>query len=1375
MSDKVKWTSEQSAAINAAGRAVLVSAAAGSGKTAVLVERLTRLLTDINNPLSADSIVVVTFTKDAAAQMKTKLANALGERLCSEDITEEEADHISLQLALLPSANISTIHSYCFRLIRENSGITGVDPAFAVIDENNEKNIILKAAENAFENYIKKSPEKMKILTDFFCGGEKNIGKLTDIILDLRDKYLTLPFPRDKMDELVRYYKENSVNFSPGKGVAADYLRLAARRMENAANAAKCLAAYIAKVREKLPESEKENAKLLKNIEAAADTVNSDHSLFKKLSDDLAEEISEIFRGKKNTCSLFDPPTPVKAGKEKTDKKGAVSYSAKTIPAIKFERNGEEIDISSDIKEVRKLYYKDASDFYEFRDSGAGAPAGTPLRFTEEQIKSDFRKHGEILELLFELMKDVLDRESDLKAERNVLGFSDAEQLTCALLCRRDGEKLLPTEAAKNISDSISLVMIDEFQDSTEIQELIFRMLSKGGSAEAPGSNFFAVGDVKQSIYRFRSAEPELFTKSLKESVPYDDEGETPSHILLRRNFRSSRPVVDFVNRFFTAVMSERRGGVDYGEADSLVCGRESSPCKEFPAEIIDITDKYAWDTAQARAAAVAAAAKKNGDTTGNEDGSDGTAEVPEKLTSEARAAAEAAAAAARINQIISENPGVRPDDFCILSRTSNNFPIYARVLAEEGLKTVSPAKTDLLEAGETLAVIDLLRAVDNPWKDVPLMAAMMSPLFMFTAEEMAQIRLFGGNDGNGGGNDSGSLYGRIANVSRTEDESAADISSRCSDFLEKFGRLREYALTHTSQEMILHIYEDMDYGAVTARSEGGREKSANLDALRNAAAALDSSGDGSVASFVRRADVLKSSGIGMPVQRSAGCNAVVIQTIHKSKGLEYPYVFLCGSDRAAHGRESAYCFYPTSGVGLDITAAAGKGKNSRERLRYKTLPSCTLKALKQSSEQDEDIMLLYVALTRAKERLFVTRQRGGGESKKSIASAILSEGAKYCGEAKRDCAAIAQSCLADIIASGLAEFELSEEVSRYDPAVGTVRLIVPGEKGDRGDISDNVNRESDGISEEKMGENREEKNAEAVDSRIYETVAGLLGNRSGSSYEPIPAKLTVSQIAKNLAAKKNLADENLANEKLTDKKQETPGEVPAASAVTSLVFGEPEAEELPFYFSDSGFFPEIDSYDPLSAEGGEEEIIRPVSGKLTAADRGNAYHAFMQQADLFKLHNADGKEAAIRSEIEALAHKGAVTKAQAECIDPKIIEKFIRSRLFLRMMKEGEFMRERKFLVKISDLGLDDDDLKVYNNTEGMLQGVADLIFREGDGYVLCDYKTDRTEYPGVLVNRYRRQLGLYAAAFSLILDAPVKEALIYSFSLGEEIRVKL
>ncbi|MCM1578653.1 MAG: UvrD-helicase domain-containing protein, partial [Ruminococcus sp.] len=538
MPEKINWTAEQTAAINAKGRAVLVSAAAGSGKTAVLVERLTRLLTDINDPVPADSIVVVTFTKDAAAQMKDKLTNALNERLADGDTSEEEAEYISNQLSLLPSADISTIHSYCFRLIRENAGLAGVDPAFAVADGEDSKDIILKAAQEAYEELIKNSPEKMKLLTDFFCGGERNINKLTDTLLELRDKFLALPFPRDIMDGIVKYFKDNAEELSPGEGVTGEYLKLARRRMKNAADAADCLYAYLADVKKNLPAYCKEDKKLLDNISAAAEVVAGDSSLLKKLSDNLERETEEIFSEKTNACSLFDPPVPIEAGKRKTDKKGNVSCSVQKIPAVKYERDGVEIDESAKIKNVRKLYYAAVSDFYEFKNSGASAPAGTPMRFTSEQIKSDFKMHARMTEVLFEALKALMDKERELKARANLLGFSDALQIACGILCKKEGDIITPSETAKTISENTSLVLIDEFQDSSRIQELIFRMISKGGDSKTPGSNFFAVGDVKQSIYRFNSAEPELFVKNLKNSVPYDGEGDSPSHILLRRNFR---------------------------------------------------------------------------------------------------------------------------------------------------------------------------------------------------------------------------------------------------------------------------------------------------------------------------------------------------------------------------------------------------------------------------------------------------------------------------------------------------------------------------------------------------------------------------------------------------------------------------------------------------------------------------------------------------------------------------------------------------------------------------------------------------------------------------------------------------------------------
>lgn len=1310
------WTDEQKAAISASGRAVLVSAAAGSGKTAVLVEKLLRLLTDRENPVSADRIIVVTFTRDAAAQMRDKLTEKLTELMESTDTSEEEAEKIAVQLSLLPTANISTIHSFCFRLIRENAGKAGVDPAFAIAPPEDEEEMIDKAISEVFGEWVQSRGDEVTLLTDFFCGGERNMEGLTYIIKELRKKYLSLPFPGDRMESLVSYYRENSEHLSPDKGITAEYIRLAVGIMKNASEAAQALGCYLCDILKKLS-GHNDDPKTEKNLRANIETVNEDHLLLAGLYRRLQGEAEAVFSGESDYFSLFDDPQPVQAGKLKTDKKtGEVTgYSKRSVGAVRYEEKGTVRDIGEVIKNVRKIYFGEAAKLYEIVNTGAGTFSDAPpMRFTEEQIKSDYRRHAEILETLFALLSCVTERESLLKARRNVLGYSDAEQICCSLLCRREGGSILPSETALAVSETADIVMIDEFQDSTEVQELIFRMISRGGNAHVPGRNFFAVGDVKQSIYRFRSAEPELFMKSLRQSVPYEDNGDTsPSHVLLKKNFRSSRPVVDFVNRLFRTVMSERLGGVDYGEAESLVYGR-SENADPPPTEIIDISEGTALHLAAQRL--------QEGE------------ELPGKPSGEDMLRAEAAAAARLIRQLLDDDPAARPSHFCILSRYKKYLPLFEQALEKEGIPCSCGERENILETGEVLAVVNLLKAIDNPWKDVPLMSAMMSPLFMFTAEEMAQIRLFGGADKGGA-----SLYGRIFSALQNE-ESPASLREQCREFLERFDSLRGYALTHTARELILHVYEDMDYISLIAGMPEGRKKVRYLRRLPFAAQDAAGQGDSSLRGFIKRLESLGSGGI--PAPAAGTPEAVVLQTVHGSKGLQYPYVFLCSSHYKSKrtGREGFF-FNQHFGVGLDITENTEDMPDAgaltpRERLQYVSLPSCTIKAMTEKSELDEDMMLLYVALTRAEKQLFITRARGQSEVKKSRAAAALAAGSAMAGLVKCDCAEAAVSTLSDIISAGLTGFESVTDAEFFTPGSSEVCLRSAADILDiTEDILEDESEETDvPESETEAGtpEDETEETAVLANEEMTARIKELLALSQETELSGVPAKLTVTELA--------------------GRREAAPEKPP--------VFNDCEEAAEEIYDEDqSGGYPDEDF---------SEDIIRPVSGKLSAADRGTAVHGFMQYVDLKRLLEAEDREAEVRSELEELTDRGLLTKEQAGAVDPEVIGRFAAGELFSRMMKAGEIMRERKFLVKISDLGLDDADLKVYTNTEGCLQGVADLIFREDDGYVLCDYKTDRRAAAQSLIMRYGRQISLYAAAFSIILDAPVKEAWIYSFGLN-------
>lgn len=1315
-----RWTDEQKMAINASGRAVLVSAAAGSGKTAVLVEKLRRLLTDSDDPVFADRIIVVTFTKDAAAQMRDKLTDSLSKLLEEDGITEEEAGRISAQISLLPSANISTIHSFCFRLIRENAGKAGVDPSFAIAPPEDEGEIVDKAVSEVFGEWIDSRRSDMTMLTEFFCGGDRSIDSLAGIVKGLREKYLSLPFPEEKMRSVAEYYRENSVKLLPGEGVTAEYIRMAVRRMKYAYETAQALYFYLCGIRTD-PPGQGCDDKTEKNLLANIETVGDDCSLLKGLYEKISREAEDIFSGNSDKFSLFEPSEIIEAGKPKTDKKtGAVTgYSDRRISSVSYDNDGTVTDVGEVIRGVRKIYFDSASGLYEFAHTGAKTPKGKPpMRFTSDEIKSDYRVHAEILGWLFELVIGVTERERIIKSQRNVLGYSDAEQICCSLLCRREEGKVMPSEIALAAAAGADIVMIDEFQDSTEVQELIFSMISRGGSADVPGTNFFAVGDVKQSIYRFRSAEPELFIKSLADSVPYEDNGETiPSHILLSRNFRSSRPVTEFVNRFFKTVMSEEMGGVDYGDDECLVYGRAESSDPP-PVEVIDVSEDLALEFAEMRIAEEEAEGK--------------TASV--KIKDIDRAEAEAAAVAARIRQLLREDPSAVPSEFCILSRYRHYLPVYEKALKKLGIECVSGDKEDLLDTGEVLAVVNLLRAIDNPWKDVPLMNAMMSPLFMFTAEEMAQIRLFG--------DDSASLYGRIIAAAASE-ESSPQLKGRCSEFLSHFDRLRDHALTCTAEEMILYIYEDMDYIAVIAGTENGRKKVRYLRRLPFAAADFARRGDGSLRGFIRRIDTLGKDGI--PVTAAAGEGAVILQTIHGSKGLEYPYVFLCGSSYKPRRNSGEFFFSSSAGVGLRITENLQGiwdtgGLTPPERLRYMSLPACTIDELSKKSELDEDMMLLYVALTRAEKRLFITRTGSSGEIEAIAVGAAMSRAAGGGTDIKKcDPIQSAVKNLSDIIAAGLTGFKLTENAREFIPGSNEICLT----KAEDIILPDESKTEADGEAGEPARET-------AADEVMTERIKELLTLPCEDDLSEVPAKLTVTELARR-------------GEEIPVRPPVFP--VPEGFGSEGAADGE---EEFPWEYSD----------DEYAGEDFSEKIIRPVSGHLSASDRGTAVHAFMQYADFGRLWEAEDIYAEIARELDEIADRGLLTREQAAAVDPEVIARFTQSGLFERMMKKGEFMRERKFLVKISDLGLDDEDLKVYTNTEGCLQGVADLIFRDDDGYVLCDYKTDRFVTRQSLEKRYSRQISLYAAAFSLILDAPVRETWIYAFDLygkGGAVRIDI
>ncbi|MBQ5333386.1 MAG: UvrD-helicase domain-containing protein, partial [Oscillospiraceae bacterium] len=562
------------------GKAAVVSAAAGSGKTAVLVEKLLRMLSDSSDRVSADRIVVVTFTNDAAAQMK--------QRLCAKLAEAAEADPgndwLVTQQSLIPSAKISTIHSFCFDLIRQNAALLDVDPGFKVLDSSEADSIEAQAAENVFDRWFSERNNDMSMLTQLFCPDSQGEDDLIDIISPLRKKFLALPFPSDVMDKIVRMYHDAAVSLSTildPSSSANDISKakvdlmsdpLVSRFMSSYPTLLNLLSEHDRAITDLIAEYNRLIGSIPQNWnppgkkpkDEFADTRKTRERLLKLIST-LSDEqktvqdiLGKLSADKFNLFTAFDTKLPFISPRKN-------SFTIKYIPF------GETKGCADELTANEKISAKMKSCHYATK----AALAKVTNKYTLEGLKMDYSGHEIMCDLLFELIKDILREESKLKSEKNALTFSDAEQLAVELLCSKapDGT-VSKTPLAEELSDYFRIVMIDEFQDSTAVQELIFRMLSKGGTADAPGSDFFAVGDVKQSIYRFRCSDPTLFINNLKASSDYNKNGnEKRARIYLNRNFRSSHGVVEFVNAVFRAIMSEENGGVVYDKNAELVEG----------------------------------------------------------------------------------------------------------------------------------------------------------------------------------------------------------------------------------------------------------------------------------------------------------------------------------------------------------------------------------------------------------------------------------------------------------------------------------------------------------------------------------------------------------------------------------------------------------------------------------------------------------------------------------------------------------------------------------------------------------------------------------------------------------------------------------
>ncbi len=1035
------WTEQQQNAIDARNSSVIVSAAAGSGKTAVLTERLVQLLSDESSGIRADRIVIVTFTNDAASELRKRLDSKLREKITSDPANR----YLIKQQTLLQSAKISTINSFCFELLRDNITEQGITSAFRVLDESEDKLIRAQSMDELINFYSKEKYDKISLMYDRFC--IKDDANLSNVISQA-DRFLSSAAMRKKWLETA----EGEYKKKPFDSV---YFRMLFDEALRETKKACRLAQECCDMLDDIFFENNETKAAIKSYEQSAD---------EKMR---AEKLLSIFES------------------------GNIPTSEQITYCTAFE----------DLVTVRKSPGVD-SELREFYKIKRKAMIDIVKKYAGvfNYFENDFYECGEVTEILCEMLRKYHELIWEKKCEKNAISFDDGERLVLELLVDTDENgNIIQTEAAKRIADYYDIIMIDEYQDSNNKQDMIFKLISKNYRYSEEGmplygSNTFVVGDVKQSIYRFRLANPGNFINTLKNSEPYNPESDALNKaIMLNKNFRSAPGVIDFVNYVFTQIMSADCGEVDYNENEMLYFGaqqyKDSEPFADSIAEITLI----------------------DGTNSSSDEESDDETAVPAGFNFEAAYTAE------RIEQLIKNgtevilNDGSRrpccPSDFCILIRVKKHTKAYTDELKKRGIDARGEEESGYLGSREIAVLLDLLRVIDNPLLDVSLSAVMLSPMYMFELEELAYLKSL---------DNKAHIYTILTDLADSKYEECTDIFfiERCRSFLESLASFRLYAVTMTVSELISKIYDNTDFIFVMQMYADGDKKRANLRLLIQYAKSYENSsaidGSGGLTGFIRYIDRLIENDADFEqgkISSSSG-DYVSIKTIHKSKGLEYPFIFLAETGRM-------FQFDKSSIVCTDDGRAGYVLYNPELVRKYKTTMFHQIYGDNVRDTVSEEMRLLYVALTRAKQKLFINLKYGKklvSAVKKRINEYHLEEGnLKKLSENARS--------LAEWLFISLFEHECFAKIADY---IGFEDVVLPAVKRNENFFEI---RYADSVTDAEKSEEEAAESEYEPDIDIYNELKTIIGYKYDLSLSEMPAKLSVTEIVKKFSDEEEYFD----------------------------------------------------------------------------------------------------------------------------------------------------------------------------------------------------------------------------------------------------------
>lgn len=1159
-------TQKQIDAINTDGT-ILVAAAAGSGKTAVLVERVMRRLTDKQNPVSADRILVVTFTNAAAAEMRLRIER----RLCDELRDNPDDEWLTKQRYLISFAPICTIDSFCIDLVRRNFEDCGVEPDFKVSDGSGSLSLNAGILSDIISNQLENPSVAFSGLLEL-TGCEYDEANLTSLISTLFEYSRNLPFPDSYLKSLTAPY---NLPFEKGHSwyegaykIAEDRLKTAVRAADRASKAAELI--------------EKNTDKFIRysaDMIALVDTLVSECE--KHDWDSLYTALSGAALPRLPSGSKEDPNNVCFAEQKDT--------------------------VSGVISELKNIFFADKA-----------------------RIDAQRTRFAPAVGLLTDLVRQYGERIFDEHKKENEFTFSEIEQMALGLLCEYSDEGIKIKDTASDIVGCYDEVLVDEFQDVNDLQNMLFFAISNRGE------HLFTVGDVKQSIYGFRGSNPKNFLDKKDSYIPLEiAKADEPKKIILSDNFRSRSGVCGFANYFFSLFMSKNVGGIVYDEEERLNASGVFPESSESAVELLIVPQ---------------------GD---NED---------ERIVREAMGIAEF------IKKTVAKGEIIRVDKDTMRKANYGDFTILlnkvkdiggeiAQVLTSQGIP-VAYSGESYRDTAEVSTFLSLLKCIDNPRSDVELLSIMLSPIFGITAEQIALWRAEKKKT---------DMYTSVVFAAENGDDTAKAFVTRLSS-------MRSLAAMLPLTSLISELLWDTDYlNTVSALSFGSRRR-ANLLYLQKLAREYTEMGKSGISGFLRFVDSLPDNYFKVGSDSGDG---VKIMTMHASKGLQFPICIIANNVSTFNKADSISPILHSQQFGIGF-----KYYDELQGEKVELLPHNLISQKARVDTVAEKLRLLYVAMTRAEDKLVVVSSSNDISKKLTTLAGKLDDSAPY-----------------------ITEEWISKTGSMNDWLLSAALVHPDGEKlRNICDLHVPVIKDAEGhfevtfinpdpISSELKSE---------IDVAVYDGLVEDIKTRVAYSYpfdelKTVQAKASVSAVAN-------------------------------------------KAENDRFAYTEKPAFMHKDG--------------------ISATGRGTAVHTVMQFIDISRIPDID-------AEIERLVTQQFITPEQAAATDRTALARFFKSGLFARILRSPDIRREMRFISEVPACRIQPDLSDAVKDTPVIIQGAVDLCFVEDDGVVVVDFKTDRVESADELKAAYSEQLEIYSKACEKIFALPVKQKIIYSFSLSSAIEL--